>query len=144
MVSGLRNKLTLKQRKFVDEYIISGNASDAARKAGYSPRTAFRSGQENMQKPAVLAEIKRRMTEIESHKIMDMTEAMQELTAIARGETTDEQLDNMGNKHQLKANSTARLRAIELIGKRYSAWVDRKEVSGDLNIDIGVGDYDED
>lgn len=140
----MRNKLTLKQRKFVDEYIISGNASDAARKAGYSPRTAFRSGQENMQKPAVLAEIKRRMTEIESHKIMDMTEAMQELTAIARGETTDEQLDNMGNKHQLKANSTARLRAIELIGKRYSAWVDRKEVSGDLNIDIGVGDYDED
>lgn len=73
-----------------------------------------------------------------------MTEAMQELTAIARGETTDEQLDNMGNKHQLKANSTARLRAIELIGKRYSAWVDRKEISGDLNIDIGVGDYDED
>lgn len=140
----MRNKLTLKQRKFVDEYIISGNASDAARKAGYSPRTAFRSGQENMQKPAVLAEIKRRMTEIESHKIMDMTEAMQELTAIARGETTDEQLDNMGNKHQLKANSTARLRAIELIGKRYSAWVDRKEISGDLNIDIGVGDYDED
>ena len=140
----MRNKLTLKQRKFVDEYIISGNASDAARKAGYSPRTAFRSGQENMQKPAVLAEIKRRMTEIESHKIMDMTEAMQELTAIARGETTDEQLDNMGNKHQLKANSTARLRAIELIGKRYSAWVDRKEVSGDLYIDIGVGDYDED
>lgn len=140
----MRNKLTLKQRKFVDEYIISGNASDAARKAGYSPRTAFRSGQENMQKPAVLAEIKRRMAEIESHKIMDMTEAMQELTAIARGETTDEQLDNMGNKHQLKANSTARLRAIELIGKRYSAWVDRKEVSGDLNIDIGVGDYDED
>lgn len=140
----MRNKLTLKQRKFVDEYIISGNASDAARKAGYSPRTAFRSGQENMQKPAVLAEIKRRMTEIESHKIMDMTEAMQELTAIARGETTDEQLDNMGNKHQLKANSTARLRAIELIGKRYSAWVDRKEVSGDLNIDIGVGGYDDD
>lgn len=140
----MRNKLTLKQRKFVDEYIISGNASDAARKAGYSPRTAFRSGQENMQKPAVLAEIKRRMAEIESHKIMDMTEAMQELTAIARGETTDEQLDNMGNKHQLKVNSTARLRAIELIGKRYSAWVDRKEVSGDLNIDIGVGDYGDD
>ena len=140
----MQNKLTLKQRKFVDEFITSGNATEAAIKAGYAKKSAQQMGAENLSKPVIKTEIDKRLAEIESHKIMDMTEAMQELTAIARGETTDEQLDNMGNKHKLKANSTARLRAIELIGKRYSAWVDRKEVSGDLNIDIGVGDYGDD
>lgn len=46
-------ELTPRQQRFVEEYIISGNASDAARRAGYSLRTAHRTAQENLQKPAV-------------------------------------------------------------------------------------------
>jgi len=56
-------KLTNKQAVFVAEYLISLNASDAARKAGYSPKTAHRSGQENMQKPAIAAAIQKAKTE---------------------------------------------------------------------------------
>ena len=37
-----------------------------------------------------------------------------------------------------------RIKAAELIGKRHGAWTDKKEISGNMNIDIGMGDYDED
>lgn len=47
--------LSLKQRRFVDAYLLSGNASEAARRAGYSEKTARVIGPENLQKPAVIA-----------------------------------------------------------------------------------------
>lgn len=47
--------LSLKQRRFVDAYVLSGNASEAARRAGYSEKTARVIGPENLQKPAVIA-----------------------------------------------------------------------------------------
>ncbi|HEN6657431.1 TPA: terminase small subunit, partial [Streptococcus agalactiae] len=43
-------KLTLKQQKFIDEYIICGNATDAAIKAGYSKKTAGQIGEQNLKK----------------------------------------------------------------------------------------------
>jgi len=50
-------KLTPKQAAFVQEYLIDLNASAAARRAGYSPKSAHRTGNENMQKPAIVAAI---------------------------------------------------------------------------------------
>ncbi|MEA1921167.1 MAG: terminase small subunit [Pseudomonadota bacterium] len=52
-------RLTPKQQRFCEEYLIDLNASDATRRAGYSPKTAFRSGQENMQKHAIKAAIQK-------------------------------------------------------------------------------------
>ncbi|WP_238140738.1 terminase small subunit, partial [Streptococcus suis] len=46
-------KLTIKQRKFIDEYIICGNATEAAIKAGYSQKTAGMAGSENLKKPYI-------------------------------------------------------------------------------------------
>ncbi len=43
--------MTARQKKFCDEYLISGNATDAAIKAGYSPKTAKQTGSENLAKP---------------------------------------------------------------------------------------------
>ena len=45
--------LTARQARFVDEYAICMNATEAARRAGYSPKTARVIGQENLLKPAV-------------------------------------------------------------------------------------------
>ena len=50
-------KFTAKQQKFVDEYLIDNNASRAALAAGYSKKTAYRTGSENLQKPQIKAEI---------------------------------------------------------------------------------------
>jgi phage terminase small subunit len=48
-----RSKLTLKQKTFVDEYLIDCNATQAAIRAGYSPKTANRTASENLSKPDI-------------------------------------------------------------------------------------------
>lgn len=83
-------KLTEKQKRFVDAYIETGNASESARRAGYSPKTAFRSGQENMQKPAIKQALAARLKEIESKRIANVTEVMEFLTSALRGGLADE------------------------------------------------------
>ena len=144
MVSSITKKLTQKQQRFVDEYIISGNATQAAIKAGYSKRSAYSTGQENLKKPVIKAELERRNNEIKSAKTMDMQEVMERLAAMARGETMEETVTNKGEIVETAPKNSDKLRAMELIGKRHGAWTDRKEVSGNLDIDIGVGEYDDD
>ncbi|MEK1317479.1 terminase small subunit [Limosilactobacillus fermentum] len=142
-MSGITQKLTLKQQRFVDEYIISGNATQAAIKAGYSKKTAKQMGTENLAKPIIKAELDRRNTEIQSAKTMDMQEVMERLAAMGRGETTEETVTNKGEVIETATRNADKLKAMELIGKRFGAWTDKKEISGNLDIDIGMGDYDD-
>ncbi len=72
--------MTLKQKKFADEYIIGGNATKAAIKAGYSKRTANRIATENLSKPAIKAYIEERLKELDDAKIADQKEVMERLT----------------------------------------------------------------
>ena len=114
-------KLTAKQRLFADEYIKSGNATQSAIKAGYANEV---SGRENLQKPTVKAYINAKMGEIESHKIADAREAMQAITSIARGETTETQaqinpLSGQWEKTEVPANLKTRLAAWREVLKRY-------------------------
>lgn len=117
-------KLTTKQRLFADEYIKSGNATQSAMKAGYSPKTVRSIGQENLTKPDIKAYIDTKMAEIESHKIADAKEAMQSITAIARGETMETQaqlnpLTGKWEKTEIPADLKTRLVAWREIMKRY-------------------------
>ena len=88
--------------------------------------------------------LKRRNDELQSQKTMDMREVMERLASFGRGEVTEEQVTNSGEIVQVKTKNSDQIRALELIGKRYGAWTDKKEVSGSLEIDVGVGEYDED
>lgn len=137
-------KLTPKQQTFVDEYIISGNATQAAIKAGYSKKTARFVGAENLTKPNIKVELEKRNAEIKSQKTMDMQEVMERLAAIARGETVEQQVTNKGTVVEIEPKTSDQIRAMELIGKRYGAWTDKKEVTGGLEINVGVGDWDAD
>lgn len=137
-------KLTQKQQRFVDEYIISGNATQAAIKAGYSKKTARFVGAENLTKPNIKDELEKRNAEIKSQKTMDMQEVMERLAAIARGETVEQQVTNKGTVVEVEPKISDQIRAMELIGKRYGAWTDKKEVTGGLEINVGVGDWDAD
>lgn len=117
-------KLTAKQRLFADEYIISGNATQSAIKAGYAEKAAYRTGADNLRKPQIKAYIDTKMAEIESHKIADAKEAMQAITAIARGETTETQtqinpLSGKWEKIEVPADLKVRLSAWKEILKRY-------------------------
>ena len=117
-------KLTAKQRLFADEYIKSGNATQSAIKAGYTEKSARFVGAENLTKPNIKAYIDTKMAEIESHKIADAKEAMQAITAIARGETNEIQaqlnpLTGEWEKTEVPADLKTRLTAWREILKRY-------------------------
>lgn len=142
-MSSITKGLTQKQRRFIDEYIISGNATQAAIKAGYSKKTAAVTATENLRKPNIKAEIQARNAEIQSKKTADMTEVMEYLTSVMRGEQTESVATSKGVFSGVEVSAKDRIKAAELIGKRNGAWTDKKELSGDLNIDIGVGNYDD-
>ncbi|MCW1910805.1 terminase small subunit [Lactiplantibacillus paraplantarum] len=118
----MARKLTPKQQRFADEYIKSGNAADAARKAGYSKRSARSVGQENLTKPDIKQYIDDQMAEIASKRIMDATEAVELLTSIARGETKETvyigTAEGVYEKHK-EADLKTRISAAREILKRY-------------------------
>ena len=89
-MSSIAKKLTTKQQIFVDEYIVSGNATQAAIKAGYSKRTARKIGQENLTKPDIKAALNDKMLEIESQKIGNAKEVLEFYFRVLRGEETEE------------------------------------------------------
>lgn len=85
----MARKLTVKQQKFVDEYIECGNATESAIKAGYSKKTAGQVGSENLKKLEIKNAIDKRLEEIKTKKTADITEVMEYLTETMRGEQTE-------------------------------------------------------
>ncbi|ANI94419.1 terminase small subunit [Lactiplantibacillus plantarum] len=118
----MKRKLTPKQRKFADEYIKSGNAADAARKAGYKENTARVAGAQNLTKLNIKKYIDEQMAEIASKRIMDATEAVELLTSIARGETKETVISSTPEgvyESQKEADLKTRISAVKEILKRY-------------------------
>ena len=81
--------MTPRQQKFCDEYLISGNATDAAIKAGYSAKTAKQMASENLAKPDLKAYIEAQLAALHSEKIADATEVLEYLTSVMRGRYAD-------------------------------------------------------
>ena len=133
-------KLTIKQQRFADEYIISGNATDAAIKAGYSKKTAAVIGAENLIKPNIKSYIDSRLEELQSKKIATQQEVMEYLTSIMRGEYKEQILRGVGEGVQeiddIDVGASQRIRAAELIGKRYSMWTDKVDTKMDVGVQI--------
>lgn len=82
-------KLTPKQKAFADEYIICGNATEAARRAGYSKKTARQIGTENLTKPSISEYIAERMRPIEQRRIATADDVLMFLTRVINGEEKD-------------------------------------------------------
>lgn len=128
---GKLSKLTLKQKRFADEYIISANATAAAIKAGYSKKTARSIGQENLTKPDIKAYIDERLEKLESEKIATQEEVLQYLTSIMRGDQQEKTLISVGEFGQkivdIDVGAKDRIKAAELLGKRYRLFTDKIE-----------------
>lgn len=147
-------KLTAKQQRFCDEYLIDLNATQAAIRAGYSKKTAAVIATENLKKPNIKAYIENRMAEKEKALIADQDEVLKYLTTVMRGESESEEIviENTGDfKSEARTMKKApsekdRLKAAELLGKRYSIFTDKveAEVDMDLKITIDYGDENED
>lgn len=127
-----KQRLTVKQRNFINEYIKSGNATQAAIKAGYSKNTASETGYENLNKPHIKAEIDKRLQAIEDKKIAKAEEVLQFITSTFRGEVGEEVViteaygDGVSKASIVKkqANVRDRLRAAEMLARRYALFTD--------------------
>ena len=83
------DKLTTKQKAFADNYIISGNATEAAKKAGYKEKAAYAIGAENLRKPQIMEYIQKRTAPAEQKRIATDDEVMQFFTRVMNGEEKD-------------------------------------------------------
>lgn len=120
------DKMTEKQKAFCDYYIETGNATEAAIKAGYSKKTAKVIGSENLTKPYLKQYIDERLTKIEDARIAKGEEVLQYLTKVMRGEEKDQ--------FGLDASLQDRTKAAELLGKRYRLFVDKIESDSNVNV----------
>jgi len=82
-------KLTAKQQRFVDEYLIDLNATKAAIRAGYSEKTAFSIGTENLRKPLIQKAIQQRKQAREQRTEITQDRVIQELADIGFAKATD-------------------------------------------------------
>lgn len=143
-------KLTAKQQRFCDEYLIDLNATQAAIRAGYSVKTARVIGQENLTKPAIKEYIEKRMAEKEAALVADQAEVLKYLTSVLRGQSQSEVVIVEGTgegcsearKMQKAPDEKERLKAAELLGKAHMMFTDKvqQEVDMDLNITVDYGD----
>jgi len=132
------NTLTLKQKKFCDEYIACGNATEAAIRAGYSEKTAYSIATENLRKPELKTYMDEQLRQIHDSAIADATEVMEYLTSVMRGKTTSSVLALCGDGCQevieKAPDEKERLKAAELIGKRYGIFAEKLEHSGGVEV----------
>lgn len=137
--------MNAKQKRFCDEYLINCNATQAAIRAGYSPKTAKQIGQENLTKPDLKKYIDEQLEQIHSEKTADAQEVLEYLTAVMRGEHTEQVLKLIGEGVQtvtdIDVSARERLKAAELIGKRYGMFKDNVNV--DLEPVVIVNDLTE-
>lgn len=131
-----KKKLTIKQQKFADGYIITGNAYQSAIEAGYSDSYARGNVIKLLENVSVKAYIDERLEEIKSEKVADQQEVMEYLTSVLRGEIQDEVVLVVGDgdfgssieKEEKRSDTNDRTKAAELLGKRYLMWTEKHQV----------------
>lgn len=140
--------LTPKQQRFCDEYLIDMNATQAAIRAGYSKNTATAQGARLLTKVNVKAYIDEEIARIHSENIADATEVMEYLTSVLRGYSEAHVLarDDIGAERVITKppDEKERLKAAELLGKRYSLFTDKVDVDGAVPVVILGGNELED
>lgn len=142
------NTLTKKQKRFVEEYLIDLNATQAAIRAGYSPKTANEQASRLLANVSIKSYIESELEKLHSAKIADAEEVMKYLTSVMRGEHTEQVLKLAGDGFQtitdIDVSAKERLKAAELIGKRYSLFADKVGLEGAVPVVITGDDRLED
>lgn len=119
-------KLTEKQKRFIDYYIETANATESAKRAGYSEKTARAIATENLSKLDRF--IKLKLEAMASNRIATQEEVLIYLTRVMRGEEKDQ--------FNLDASLQDRTKCAELLGKRYGTFVEKKEIDGGCTVNL--------
>ncbi|MEI8200539.1 MAG: terminase small subunit [Eubacteriales bacterium] len=164
-------RINAKQKKFVDEYLIDLNATQAAIRAGYSNKCAGSIGEENLKKPEIVRVIDARMAELSKRTGVNLDRIVLELAKIAffnitdvvniddatvKGDSSREDMaciasvkvktvptsDGMITEWEVKAYD--KIKALELLGKHLGMFTDRVRFEGAIPVVIGGSDELED
>lgn len=127
--------LTEKQKRFIDFYIETGNATEASRKAGYASKAAYATGAENLRKPQIKAAIDARLKELEDSRIAKADEVLKFLTATLRSQVTEPHVivegtgDGCSEAKVIETGPSVRdrIEAAKNLLKRYPTEMDSKE-----------------
>ena len=109
--------LTPKQQRFIAEYLVDGNATRAAKAAGYAERAAYRTGADLLAHPVIRPAIDKALKAQEKRTLIT---ADANLVAIER----------LADKAESAKEYGAAIRARELIGKHYRSFIDKVELTG--------------
>lgn len=150
-------KLTPKQQRFVDEYLVDLNATQAAIRAGYSPKTAGQIGERLLKKVEIQQALAKRMKAREQRTEVTQDRVVKELAKVAFGdprnvmtwgpggvklkdsaELTDDEaafvseVSETTTEHggSLKLKTNDKLKALELLGKHLGMFKEKVEVTG--------------
>ena len=108
--------MNAKQRKFADEYLIDCNATQAAIRAGYNEKTAYSQGQRMLKNVEVKAYIDEQLERLHNEKTADAQEVLEYLTAVMRGQHTEQTLQLVGDGVQtitdIDVSARERLKAV--------------------------------
>lgn len=119
-------KLTEMQKRFIDYYIETANATESAKRAGYNGKNLNRIGSQNLSKLDKFIKIK--LQEKEDSRIASQDEVLQYLTKVMRGEEKDQ--------FGLDASLQDRTKCAELLGKRYGTF--KENIDANVNTEIKV------
>lgn len=142
--------MTNRQQKFADEYIIDCNASRAYMVAYPNVKknsVARANGSRLLAKANIKAYIEEKLDEISSNKTAKATEVMEYLTSVLRGESKSSVVvvegygDGCSEAKIIKKppDEKERLKAAELLGKRYSLFTDKVDIGGAVPVVISGG-----
>lgn len=145
-------ELNERQRRFCDEYLIDLNATQAAIRAGYAEKYAHTNASKLLQNTTIKEFISQRMAEKEKELIADQNEVLEYLTAVMRGKTQAEVIvvENTGDFSsraravQKAPDEKEKLKAAELLGKRYGLYSEKVDLSGSIPVVISGSDELED
>ena len=136
--------MTRKQIRFVEEYLLDSNATQAAIRAGYSKKTAKSIGHHLLTLDNVKTYLNNRLDKICSDKIADAKEIMEYLTSVMRGESRSCIVVVEGTGDGCSASKVInkppdekeKIRAAELLGKRYGMYKEKVKIDGNIPIVI--------
>lgn len=134
--------MTDKQKRFCDEYLIDCNATQAAIRAGYSPKVARVTAAKMLTNANIKAYIDEQLELLHNENTADAREVLEYLTSVLRGESSSEVVvvEGCGNgvsearRVTKKPDEKDRLKAAELLGKRYRMFTDKLDVDGGVSV----------
>lgn len=132
--------MTAKQKRFCEEYLVDCNATQAAIRTGYSEKTARAIGQRLLTNVDIKKYIDQQLQKLKNEKTADAQEVLEYLTSVMRGEQKEQVAlltgEGVQDLVQKDVSAKDRLKAAELIGKRYGLFTEKVELQGETTVQI--------